>query len=72
MGFKPQKVLKIYYKVKPASFIYPDEKVSCYYLLPFFSCLDILKSSFHYYLSVQHDNGQCKQLFNKIADWGHG
>jgi len=27
MGFKPQKSLKIYYKVKPASFIYPDEQV---------------------------------------------
>lgn len=26
MGFKPQSLLKIYYKVKPASFIYPDEK----------------------------------------------
>lgn len=25
MGFKPQKCLKIYYKVKPAQFIYPDE-----------------------------------------------
>ncbi|XP_052229441.1 X-ray repair cross-complementing protein 5-like isoform X2 [Dreissena polymorpha] len=26
MGFKPQKSLKISYKVKPASFIYPDEQ----------------------------------------------
>ncbi|XP_052799774.1 X-ray repair cross-complementing protein 5-like [Mya arenaria] len=26
MGFKPQKSLKIYFKVKPASFIYPDEQ----------------------------------------------
>ncbi|XP_060576657.1 X-ray repair cross-complementing protein 6-like [Ruditapes philippinarum] len=26
MGFKPRSSLKIYFKVKPASFIYPDEK----------------------------------------------
>ncbi|KAL4225555.1 X-ray repair cross-complementing protein 6 [Mactra antiquata] len=26
MGFKPKTSLKIYYKVKPSSFIYPDEK----------------------------------------------
>ena len=28
MGFKPQSCFKKYFKVKPASFIYPDESVS--------------------------------------------
>jgi hypothetical protein len=42
MGFKPQSLLKIYYKVKPASFIYPDEKVSIVHAVQIWKGLVVL------------------------------